>query len=232
MSKIFFTKYDVSIVFRSGYSSSAEQFSNLSGAKTRIGVKDNKGKDNFNEYVLFDEDDHEVEFSYKCVASLGILPSNEKLFFYLPENYKDKYKNLENYILIHISARMKNNKYSKEKFKEIIDSIDENIIISAEPSDIENAKWIERNTKANFIKTSSFLDLCGLISNSKLFITLEGGAMHVAPALGIKTIALFGVSNINRWHPWGYKDLVIQDKTKIAENIAPSLVIQKIKGNL
>jgi heptosyltransferase-3 len=76
------------------------------------------------------------------------------------------------------------------------------------------------------------IDLTGLISNVKLFVTLDGGAMHIAPALGVKTIAISGKTNMDKWYPWGYKNLVIQDKSKIAENIEPELIIDKIKENL
>jgi len=232
MSKIFFTKYDSAVVFRSGYSSSAEQFSNLSGAKMRIGVKDKKNRDNFTYHIEVNPDEHEVEMCYRCLEPLNVKRDNEKPFFYVPKELKEKYNSYKGYILFHISSRIKENQYSKEKFKKIIDKLDENVIITAEPSDFENAKWLSENTNAKWIKTNNLLDLTGLISNVKLFVTLDGGAMHIAPALGVKTIAISGKTNMNKWYPWGYRDLVIQDKSKIAENIAPELVVEKVKENL
>ena len=232
MKDIFFEKYDVAIVFRSGYSSSAEQFSNISRAKIRIGVKDKKRKDKFTYYIEPNINEHEVEFCYRCLEPLGIKKNNEKMFFCAPDNLKEKYKNYNNYILFHISSRIKENRYPKEKFKKIIDNLDENIIITAEPKDCKNAKWLNENTKAKWIKTESLLDLAGLISNIKLFVSLDGGAMHLGPALGVKTIAVSGKTNMNKWYPWGYRDLVIQDKSKIAENIDQEIIIEKIKENL
>jgi len=230
MSDIFFEKYDVAIVFRSGYSSSAEQFSNISRAKMRIGVK---GKnDNFTHHIIFNPNEHEVEFCYRCLEPLGVKQDNEKMFFYVPEEIKKKYENYKDYILFHISSRIKENRYSKEKFKIIIDRLDENILVTAEPNDFENAKWISEHTKAKWIKTKSLLDLAGLISNIKLFVSLDGGALHLGPALNVKTITISGKTNMNKWYPWGYKNLVIQDKSRIAENINPELVVEKIKENL
>jgi len=232
MTKIFFINYDVSVVFRSGYSSSAEQFSNLSMAKIRIGVKDKNNKDNFTHHIIPNPNEHEVEFCYRCLEPLEVKSSKENLFFYVPDELREKYKEYKNYILFHISSRVKDNKYPREKFKEIIDNLNAKVIISAEPNDIENARWLENNTKAKFINTKSLLELCGVISNVKLFITLDGGAMHIAPALGIKTIAISGKTNMNKWYPWGYKNLVIQDETKIAKNIEPQKVLKVIKDNL
>lgn len=54
--------------------------------------------------------------------------------------------------------------------------------------------------------------------------------MHLASALGVKTITISGKTNMKKWYPWGYKDLVIQDKSKIANSINPQLVVEKINS--
>jgi len=226
---VFKEKYDVAIVFRSGYSPSAEQFSNISMAKMRIGVR-GKG-DNFTHHIEVRKN-HEVEFCFDCLKPLDVEYNGEKTFFWINEADSKKYVEFKDYILFHISSRVKENKISKEKFKKIFDDLDKNIIISAEPSDIENALWLEKNTNAKFIKTKSLYDLACLIKNVKLFVSLDGGALHIGPALGVKTIGLYGKTNITRWYPWGYKDLALQDKSKIAENIDNRLIIEKIKENV
>ena len=227
-SDIFFNKYDVSVVFRSGYSSSAEQFSNISKAPMRIGVK---GKnDNFTHHIEILPNRHEVEFCFDCLKPLDVKYDGEKTFFYIEDEYVEKFKEYKGKILFHISSRVKENKISKEKFKRIFDKLN-NVIFTAEPSDFENAKWLENNSNAKWIKTNSLLDLAGVIKNSKLFVSLDGGALHIGPALGVKTIALFGKTNKNKWYPWGYKDLVLQDESKVAENIDENLIIKKIKEN-
>ncbi|MEO1927104.1 MAG: glycosyltransferase family 9 protein [Nautiliaceae bacterium] len=224
-------KYDVSVVFRSEYSPSAEQFSNISGAKIKIGVKDKKNRDKFTHHIEF-RNNHEVEFCFDCLKPLDVEYNGEKTRFFIPGDMKKKYKDFKDIVVFHISARMKNNQMSFEKLKDIFTKLDKEIYITAEPKDFETAKRLEKETKVIFKKTDFFLDLGAFISRAKLFVTLEGGAMHLAPAIGVKTIALFGVSDINRWHPWGYKDLVLQDKSKIAENIDNDLIVKHIKNNL
>jgi len=225
-------KYNVCVVFRGGYSSSAEQFSNISKAKMRIGVKDKKGRDKFTHHVLVNPHKHEVEFCFDCLNPLSIEYNNEKTFFYIENEYIEKYKKLNIRLLFHISARMKDNQMSYNKLKHIFKNLNEKIFITADPKDWETACKLAELNNVTFIKTESFLDWAGVIKNAKLFVTLEGGAMHIAPALGIKTIALFGRSNINKWYPWGYKHLVLQDKSKIAENIQSEIIIKKIEENI
>ena len=231
MKNIFFKSYDVSVVFRMGYSSSAEQFSKLSKALMRIGVKSNNGKDNFTHHVISKPDSHEVEFCFDCLKPLDVEYKGEKTFFYIEDEYVEKFKRYEGEVLFHISARMKPNQMSFEKLKKIFNKLNMKIFITADPKDWEMAKNLE-NENVKFIKTNNFLEWAGVIKNARFFITLEGGAMHLAPALGVKTMALFGKSDINRWHPWGYKDLVLQDKSRIAENINNNLIVEKIKENL
>ena len=229
MKDIYFKNYDVSVVFRNGYSSSAEQFSNVSRAKIRIGVKSPKNQDNFTHHIEVLPNRHEVEFCFDCLDLLGVKYNGEKTFFYIEDEYIEKFKQYKETILFHISSRVKENKISKEKFKNIFDKL-ENVIFTAEPSDLENAKWLEKNTNAKWIKTNSLLDLAGIIKNAKLFVSLDGGALHIGPALGVKTIGIYGKTNINKWHPWGYKNLILQHKFKLAENIDNNLIIERIKS--
>lgn len=226
-------KYDVVVVFRSDYSKSAELFSNITIAVYKVGVKNPKGKDHFNIHIPVNNNKHEVEFCFDCLKEFGVKYRDEKTRYYIPDKLIEKYKSYSNFMLFHISSRIKENKYKKEKFLSIINILyDENILVTAEPDDFKNAKWIENKTHAIFIKTSSLSDLSGLIKNVKLFVTLDGGAMHVGPAIGTKTISISGKTNMNKWYPWGYKNLVIQDDSKIANKIEPSLIAAKIKKSL
>ena len=230
---VFKENYDVVVVFRSGYSRSAELFSNITSATYKVGVKNPKGKDNFNIHTPVDNAKHEVEFCFDCLKEFGVVYDNEKTFFHISSEYTEKYKNYKNYILFHISSRIEANRYDIDRFKAIIEKLDiKTILITAEPNDFDNAKLLDKQTKVTFIQTHSLEDLCGIIKNIKLFITLDGGAMHIAPALGVKTISISGETNMDKWHPWGYKDLVIQDESKVANNISPEKISDIINQNL
>ena len=222
--------YDVVVVFRSGYSKSAELFSNITKAKYKVGVKNSKGKDNFSIHIEVDHNKNEVEFCFDCLKEFDVNYLDEKTRYFIKNELYNKYSEYQNYILFHISSRINENKYNKENFKKVFDELlHYKILISAEPDDLDSAIWLEKNTKAKLIKTKSLQDLGGLIRNVKLFITLDGGAMHLGPAVDTKTISISGKTNMNKWYPWGYKDLVIQDSTMIANNINPNLISSKIK---
>lgn len=46
-------------------------------------------------------------------------------------------------------------------------------------------------------------ELLALTSFAALYLGNDSGPMHVAAALGVPVVAVFGSSNPRRWHPWG-----------------------------
>jgi heptosyltransferase III len=225
--------YDIVIIFRGGYSKSAALFSKITNAKIKIGVADEKGKDDFTHHIIPLPNMHEVELCFACLQPLNVNYANEQTKYFLKEDFQKKYKEFQDFTLFHISSRMKNNKLSFQKLSQIFSQVqNKKIIITAEPGDFEMAEKLEKQyTNIQFIKTSSFNDLGGVIFHAKTFVTLEGGAMHLGAALGKTTIALFGQSNKHKWAPWGYKNLILQDSSKIAENIENSQIIKMFNEN-
>ncbi len=221
-------KYDVVIVFRGGYSKSAELFSHATHAQYKVGVLDPKGKDKFNIHIPMTSETNEVHFCYDCVKPFDVKEKGENTYFYIDPSLSEKYKQYNNIIVWHISARMEASQMSYAKLKKIIDTLGQIIYITAEPDDFEKARKLESETDAIFMQTSSFLDLGALLTRTKLFLTLDGGAMHLAPALGVPTISFFGKSTIERWYPWGYRDLVLQDSSHVTENIDNTRIVDKV----
>lgn len=225
--------YDTVVILRSDYSKSAELFSKITNAKYKVGVKNKKGKDDFNLYADFDGNINEVDFCYSCFKFFDVKKDCENTTFYIPNEMITNHLKYKGYSAFHISARMKKNQMSFDKLVDIIKSFpSKKLIITAEPKDYDLAEKISNKCNIKFIRTKSFLDLGALFCNLKLLVTLEGGAMHLAPAVGLKTIALFGVSPIERWFPWGYKDLVIQDNSLVAENIDVDRILKKLEENI
>lgn len=227
-------KYDAVVIFRSGYSKSAELFAKISNAEHKIGVKNPKGKDSFSIHIIPDHNKNEVEFCFDCLDPFSVKLNNEKTFYYVDEKLALNYKEYKNKILFHISSRILENKYSEDNYSVLFKKMNNyNIIISAEPDDFHIAENLSaKHDNVDFVKTKSLHDLAALIKNVKLFVTLDGGAMHIAPAVGTKTICISGKTNMNKWYPWGYKDLVIQDSTMFANNINSDLVLKKIEDNI
>ena len=222
--KIALSGYDVAVIFRSSYSSSASLFAKISRAKTIIGV----GKKGFiNEKVEF-ENEHEVMFCFKLLAPLGVKFGDEKTLF-MAQNSRDDFRD---FVFFHISSRVRENALSEDKILQIIEFLKskfKRVLITAENSEFGDR--ISQISGAQYLKTANFSELADFLSTARALITLDGGVAHLGPALGIKTIAIFGKTAQNRWAPTyaRAKCVVLQDESFLAENVKNEEIFNAIK---
>lgn len=218
--EIFSAKYDAVIVLRGGYSKSAELFAKASMAPVRVGVKNPKGSDSYMHHVELKGGMHEVEFCYECLKPFGIEYGGEKTLISPKDELRDAFGYAKDKTLIHISSRKVENQISAKKWIEVIRALNsKEILINSAPDDKEKASEIAKESGVEIAHTKNFDELVALISNSKTLITLDGGALHIGPALGVKTIGIIGSSDFERWYPWGAKEFCIKSKSGMAEDV-------------
>jgi glycosyl transferase, family 9 len=220
--------YDVVVIFRSSYSSSAAIFARVARAKKIIGaVKQNEDRHLITDRLNFDQSLHEAMLCCQCLTPLGVNFKDEKTL-YMPSEKNEKFKD---FIFFHISSRVEQNRLSEGKILEILEFLKQrfkNIVISAEETNFGND--IAHKADVVFARTKSLDELASYIWAAKFVLTLDGGVAHLAPALGVKTIVLFGKTNPLRWAPiYGSGEcIVLQSPNKIAEEIKNDEIFNKI----
>lgn len=167
---------------------------------------------------------HIVEYYTELLKYLGISPKYKNLELYLKDTDKSKADEIllqnnihANDITIGIipgggkswgrDACLKH--WPAHNFGELADKIVENykakIIILGDFSEKEIAKKVKENMRHNAI------DFCGevslgesaaLLNKTNLVITNDGGPLHMAAALGKKTISFFGPVDPNIYGPY------------------------------
>lgn len=96
-------------------------------------------------------------------------------------------------ILLIVGASWPSKIYSKEKFAKIVNSIDENFIIAwGNEEEKQIAKYIAKTSKATVLPSLNLNDLKALVSKVDLLIGNDTGPMHMAWALNIPSITIFG----------------------------------------
>ncbi|OGP69349.1 MAG: hypothetical protein A2170_01520 [Deltaproteobacteria bacterium RBG_13_53_10] len=63
-----------------------------------------------------------------------------------------------------------------------------------------------------FLKGLSLLELASVIDGSRLFVGNDSGITHMAAALGVSTVAIFGPSDPKVWSPRGKKVVLVRRK--------------------
>lgn len=138
-------------------------------------------------------------------------------------------------IAVHISARRPAQRWPAERFAALIGRLQERhkVILlwspgSAadveHPGDDEKAKLIMSRVKngARFIayRTGRLQALIGALASCDAVICSDGGASHIAAALGKPMVCFFGDSPVERWRPWGVPLRLIQPGTKNVADIS------------
>jgi heptosyltransferase-3 len=57
----------------------------------------------------------------------------------------------------------------------------------------------------------SIPELAELLRGAQLYLGNDSGPMHLAAAVGTKTVAVWGSSDSRRWRPWAVEHRVVQN---------------------
>ncbi|MBS0337381.1 MAG: glycosyltransferase family 9 protein [Proteobacteria bacterium] len=82
--------------------------------------------------------------------------------------------------------------------------------------------------------TAALEDLIAGLAQCDAVVCSDGGAMHLAAALGKPVACFFGDSPVDRWRPWGVRHIVLQAPTRRVQDIpvedAAGAVSQLLRG--
>ena len=82
------------------------------------------------------------------------------------------------------------------------------------PGDDEAAARIPAHADLVKLPTPDLATLIAALSLARLVVCPDGGAMHLAAALGKPVVALFGDSPVERWRPWGVPHRVLRPESR------------------
>jgi heptosyltransferase III len=92
------------------------------------------------------------------------------------------------------------------------------------PGDDAKATQLMANDIAG-VRTPDLRTLVAALSLADKVICPDGGAMHVAAALGKPIVALFGDSPVERWRPWSVAHSVVQPDSRHISDAAVADVL-------
>lgn len=229
--------YDLAIAFHPGLGQNFYTFK--SGARIRVGYT-GWGGGFFLTHKI--EDDrakrirHEVESALEVVGLVGCNTVNKDLDISITEEGERlceeflRDKNLspqDNIIIIHPGARQEYIRWKKEGYAAVADILIESestkVVLLEGHGEEELVRDVLDLMKQKPIVASD-LSLTGLISLIKrcsLFIGNSTGTMHIAAALNISVVAIFGnihpLDSYQEWGPWGEGNIVVSKNIRCAD---------------
>ena len=168
---------------------------------------------------------HTVEVHLDALRRIGVHPKENERDLILRLNThaekeiekRLKKHEIENYIVIHPTSRWLFKCWDKKKMAMLINHLSEKghtIVITAAPVKkelqmVEDILGAVKYPVINFAGSLSLQELAALIARSQLYFGLDSVPMHIASALKVPVVALFGPSGDIEWRPWKTKSTVI-----------------------
>jgi len=237
------------------YSPTLARYTFLTGAKKRIGYIKNKCERQwFYNMPLFEPKGklHEVEKVFNLLSPLGITgtPPNLKMIAHDSDACKVKtsmdLKESEGktIVALHISSRRTENRWPVDRFVDIGNLLNKkkgtSVLLLWSPGDENNVYHPGDDQKAEYIakkmavaplifRTARVSELVAALSLSDLVVCCDGGAMHIAAALGKPIVTIWGSTNPDIWRPWAAKHILLQNEIKRADAISVDEVLMAVE---
>lgn len=170
-----------------------------------------------------------VNSKLRLLNKVGIEFSELELFFFVPQEAKEKVafflikegvSNKDLLIVIAPLSRRQARIWGKEKYAELADRLiaeyKARVIFIWGPGEKEKIEEIVKLMKEQPIISfeTSLKEVAALIKASDLFVSNDNGPMHIAVAVKVPTLTIYGPSDERCWCPGGPKHRAIQAKAE------------------
>ncbi len=213
-------RIDVALLPAAGNQRSAERFARLSGAHQIVRADDQAAAG-----------PHEVEMAFRCAAPLGIDEPPAAMTLVADPAARAALRDppppgAGPLIGLHISARKPAQRWPIERYAELARQLHAaraaRFLLFWAPGSADDPRHPGDDGKAadllarlaglpvTAMPSHQLGELVAGLSLCDQVICSDGGAMHIAAALGKPIVCFFGNSGADRWHPWGVPYRLLQ----------------------
>ncbi len=211
----------------------AAAFSRLLGAKERWGFDVLKSRWAWTHAVPYNPNQHVVD-NYMALAH-ACLPAHTRNssvnFRIFPEttdlsSIDEFMHNSPPAVVLGVTSGRPDKSWLPDRWAKIADHIAKDgfrILLNGGPTeetDVLMVQSLMHHPAENLVGRFSLLQFAGLLKRCAAIITLDSFPMHLAAALGIPTIALFGANSSTLWGPYpgNYPRIVVEPPPEIPRN--------------
>jgi len=156
---------------------------------------------------------HMVEVNLDALRRIGVQPTlHERKVTFVPgapaEQAVDRLLDGGPFIHLHPASRWRFKCWTVEKNAELIDRFaaeGHQVVVTAAPDETQMIDAILAKARAKPLNLAGKLtlkQLGALTARARLFVGVDSMPMHLAAAMGVPTVALFGPSGESEWGPW------------------------------
>ena len=224
-------KYDISIAAKTGIGTANGFFPYMLGAKIRISYVSNKKR--WTDWMINHPISYDESIYHEQHYALGILQLLDKNIDHIHKNLYPKLTKIiseKDTEKITIFVSVSNNRNASQLknitiakiLNQLNHTYDISVYISTVEDDIEKATNLQKllDFNSSIKLTPSLKDYLILINSMDLCFFGDGGGMHMAAALGVNQIVLFGPTSTLTWMPLSDLATVLSDKSDVMSDKA------------
>jgi heptosyltransferase-3 len=156
---------------------------------------------------------HHVEINLDALRRIGVQPTQEerRVEFVPGADAEQDAAELAPpgpFVVFHPDSRWRFKCWPADKSAELVDRLaadGHTLVLTAAPGETDLVESIAAHARAPVVNLAgklSIKQLGALIGRARLFIGVDSMPMHLAAAMGVPTVALFGPSYEEEWGPW------------------------------
>ena len=211
-------RYDVAICVQTG---DRPTFMAWAAGRRAIGFVDNDApgwkRRALDDAIAFGEGaEHTVAGNLRLLAPLGIAPLAEVRVAWdegAPARAREAFPAIEStreFAVMHVSPKFAYKAWTNEGWIEVARAIAQRgmrVVVAGASSD-EERRYLDQlvpllpEGSVNIAGKVDLAALAWILSRAKLYVGTDTAVTHMAAALGVATIALFGPSSPSKWGPW------------------------------
>lgn len=222
-------RFDLAVCFRSSFSTSQAWLAYAGKVRWRLGPQARGKKRKLGFYYNLPspwpgDELHEVERCFHLLSHIQVDSAHKTLYLELPEKPQAgkviAELNLspgDGPVVVNVTrwAYSPDRLWPEEKYAGLIGALlakGEKVVVTHAPGDRE---WVAGMLRAAGLDPAVFYsanlkEFAAMAALSKVFVTAEGGPMHLAAAAGARLVVLWGRNSLAGWRPWGVEHEIVE----------------------
>ncbi len=217
VSRLRSTKYDCAIDIQGLFKSAV--MAKLSGAGRVIGFSRKHLKEEPSSLLYTEQHDpspfvHVIEKNLGLLRAMGIRDTAVEFCIKTPKESMQSSEN-GNFGIIHVGASKPNKRWPPDRMGAVASillhrhGITPLVVHGPGENQLAEAVVHASGEPAKIVPALTLFELLRHVSTARIFIGFDSGPLHLAAALGIPTVGIYGPTDPLRHGPWGQADSVV-----------------------